>query len=216
MEPRAKSIRIGLFLLTGLGAMLAVALFLGRSRATFSRKVTLHAHFVNVSGLIEGAPVRLAGIDVGQVSRIDLVETSSGTRVRVDVTISGRWLDRVRADSVAELATMGLLGDMLVNVSLGSPTAPPARDGAFLRAREAPALADLFGAAGRALSSAEALTRTLETRTAELLSEENVRDLGRITRATAEITARVADGPGLAHALVGDRALADRVRALVA
>lgn len=216
MESRAKAVRIGLFLLVGLGAMLAVALFLGRSRGVFTRNVTLHADFVNVSGLIEGAPVRLAGIDVGQVRTIRLVETPSGTRVRVDLTVSGRWLDHVRVDSVAELATMGLLGDMLVNISLGSASAAPVEDGDALRAREAPALGELFGAAGRTLASAEALTKTLETRVDAVLTEDLARDVGRIARASAAITERIVEGPGLAHQLLADDALAARVEALLA
>ena len=59
--------KVGAFVLIALVSLVLVIGLAGRSRSLFSRKALLHTSFDNTSGLVVGAPVRLAGVDIGIV-----------------------------------------------------------------------------------------------------------------------------------------------------
>src|SRR5881628_4128799 len=103
-------IRIGSFILAGLGVFLAIIYLLGAQARYFERKHDLIAEFTEVGGLIEGATVRLAGVQIGRVTSVSLPPQPGG-KVRVDLTIGRRFSDRIRKNSVARIETQGLLGD---------------------------------------------------------------------------------------------------------
>ena len=61
-------VRIGAFILGGLLVFLAIIYLLGAQARYFERKYDLVAEFAEVGGLIEGATVRLAGVQIGRVT----------------------------------------------------------------------------------------------------------------------------------------------------
>src|SRR5712692_6996946 len=128
-------IRIGAFILVALGAFLAIIYMLGAQARYFERKYDLVAEFSEVGGLIEGATVRLAGVQIGRVTRVEL-PSQPGGKVRVKLTITRRFADRIRRNSEARIVTQGLLGDKLVEITLGSADSPPLSPGEHLTARE--------------------------------------------------------------------------------
>ena len=121
-------LRIGAFVLAALLVFLAIIYLLGAQARYFERKDTLLAEFTEVGGLIEGAAVRLAGVQIGRVTDV-VLPGEPGGKVRVTLTIARRFMGRIRRDSEARIVTQGLLGDKLVEITLGSPAAPPLRPG---------------------------------------------------------------------------------------
>ena len=91
---------------------------LGARARLFEPRYTIHAEFNEVGGLVEGATVRLAGVQIGRVTGVRL-PAEPGGKVRVDLTIGRQFANRVRKDSVARLETQGLLGDKIVELSVG-------------------------------------------------------------------------------------------------
>src|SRR5262245_1378137 len=136
-------IRIGIFILAGLGVFLAIIYLLGAQARYFERKYNLTAQFDEVGGLIEGATVRLAGVQIGRVTGVHL-PWEPGGKVSVTLTIARRFADRIRKDSEARIVTQGLLGDKLVEITIGSPGAPPLPPGAQLATREPFEMARVF------------------------------------------------------------------------
>src|SRR5215831_12128793 len=124
-------LRIGGFILAGLGVFLAIIYLLGAQARYFERKYDLIAEFTQVGGLLEGATVRLAGVQIGRVTKVELPPQPGG-KVRVTLTVARRFSDRIRKDSEVRIATQGLLGDKLVEISIGSPNQPPAQPGEYL------------------------------------------------------------------------------------
>src|SRR5258708_2438588 len=108
---------------------------LGARARLFESRYTVHADFTEVGGLNEGATVRLAGVQIGRVKRVNL-PAEPGGKVRVDLTIAKRFANRVRKNSVARIETQGLLGDRIVELSVGTAEAPPTKDGALVLARD--------------------------------------------------------------------------------
>ena len=166
-EPRQRTlqIRIGAFILAGLGVFLAIIYLLGAQARYFERKYNLVAEFGEVGGLIEGATVRLAGVQIGRVTDVALASEPGG-KVRVTLTIARAFADRIRADSEARIVTQGLLGDKLIEITMGSAASPPLPPGGRLIAREPVEMGRVFAEGADALAKinrlATALTGTVE------------------------------------------------------
>ncbi len=71
---RATDIKVGIFVTLGLVLLVASIFLIGQERRLFEEPAYLKALFPNVSGLKAGAPVRLAGYEIGIVSEIQLPE----------------------------------------------------------------------------------------------------------------------------------------------
>ena len=201
--------RVGVFVLVALAAFLGMIYALGARARLFEARYTIHAHFTEVGGLAEGATVRLAGVQIGRVSGVHLPGQPGG-KVRVDLTIARRYADRIRGDSVARIETQGLLGDKVVEVTVGSAAAPALRASEVLAARD-PAdfgrmLSEGAGTAKDVAGLAASLRKTAEAVNESKLIEE--------TTATVKKLGRVIDqverGGGWAHALLYEEPVALR------
>src|SRR5215467_15523459 len=98
----ALKFRVGLFVLIALATFLAGVYALGARARLFEARYTIHADFTEVGGLNEGATVRLAGVQIGRVKRVNL-PAEPGGKVRVDLSISRQFSNRVRRNSVARI-----------------------------------------------------------------------------------------------------------------
>ena len=114
---RAQKLRVGIFVLVSLLAFLGTIYALGARARLFESRYTIYAEFTQVAGLTEGATVRLAGVQIGRVSDIRL-SSEPGGKVRVEMTVARQYANRIRKDSVARIATQGLLGDKIVEERL--------------------------------------------------------------------------------------------------
>ena len=196
--------RIGLFVAASVALLFAAVILLGRSQALFAHRARLNASFENISGLVVGAPVRLAGVDVGIVETIRFDRDLAHKNVHVTLVVDRRYLDRIREDSVARLSSKGLLGDMIINISVGSAEAAPLRDGGTLRAQESEGLTEIIESVQEGIDEVRALTETVRGRIGLVVTDQLARDLGRIAHATAGVVENVESGHGLVHSLVYD------------
>src|SRR5215213_8353284 len=164
--PRSKAsislnqVRVGIFVLVGIAVLIFLVLNASGDINPFSRKLHLKARFSDANGLREGSEVRLAGVRVGKVERIVLLEPSpvpGAPRVEaqmiVDSTIDGRPAnERVRSDSQAQQGSPSLLGnEMLINITPGSAVGQPVQDGALLTSASANTVND-FATSGTDLA----------------------------------------------------------------
>jgi len=186
-RPFALQIRIGAFILAGLLVFVAIVYLLGAQARYFERKYDLIAEFTEVGGLIEGATVRLAGVQIGRVTGVTLPPEPGG-KVRVTLTIARRYADRIRRDSEVRIATQGLLGDKIIEISLGSPSSPPLRPGEMLTSKDSFEMQQMFKVGVETMQTVRELAASLKT-TAE-----------RVDRIAREVET----GKGLVHALVYD------------
>src|SRR5688572_29145149 len=122
-ERRRLSLVVGGFLLIAFAVGAWALLSLGTSAGLLEPRYRLVTYFEDVQGLVAGAPVRLAGKDVGQVEIVSFATLDDQRPpVRVVLQLERDVQDRVRSDSVASIGTIGLLGDKYVAVSMGSST----------------------------------------------------------------------------------------------
>ena len=218
-----KKLRVGVFVLVALAAFLGMIYALGAKSRLFEAKYTIHAEFSEVGGLAEGATVRLAGVQIGRVAGVEL-PSQPGGKVRVDLSIAKRFTDRVRKDSVARIETQGLLGDKIIEITIGSTKAPPIRPGEAIASKDPADLGQVVSEGAQTVKDVAALAASLRE-TAEGLKQSHlledasaaVANTRKVTDQVARIVSEVERGKGWANALIYQEPVAlQRLNAMVA
>ena len=155
-------LRVGLTLLFA-SITLAVLIFvMSGTGGWFTRKITLRSYFDNAGGLREGAPVRLAGVDIGNVTGIRIVGEKPMTPVEVTMKVNTKFKFNLRKDSVTLLSTAGVLGETYVDIDSSTASAAEARDGDTLAARNQPDIQDVVRASQGTLQNMDALLKRVD------------------------------------------------------
>ncbi|HLX36811.1 MAG TPA: MlaD family protein [Candidatus Binataceae bacterium] len=130
------TIRVGAIIAAGL-AIICFAIFsIGHGTRMLKRTDIIETHFHRINGLQSGAPVSLAGVNIGAVQSIGFPDDPHADYVVVKLWIVDTDLPRVRSDSVAQIDTMGLLGDKYIEISGGNPQSPSLAPGDVLAAQD--------------------------------------------------------------------------------
>ncbi|MEC8423090.1 MAG: MlaD family protein, partial [Myxococcota bacterium] len=132
---RRREVRVGIFVTSLLIVGAVMLFFVGGSTDLLERYYTLNGAWSDVSGLKEGAVVRLAGQDVGEVAAIRFSDDLGVKDVFVEMKVKERFQERIREDSEARIDTVGVLGDKYVAISMGDPDHPRLDDGAWINTR---------------------------------------------------------------------------------
>ena len=132
---RIKPWGIGLFLLVGFGFFTAILFLIGSQQKAFSKHFTVYAEFANVGGLIEGAKVRVSGLDAGEIKKIELPARPSG-RFRLKLQLEDKVQSLLRRDSMVSIETEGVVGDKFILIKKGSDEAEEVRAGSTLPSKE--------------------------------------------------------------------------------
>jgi phospholipid/cholesterol/gamma-HCH transport system substrate-binding protein len=213
---RKQRLRAAIFAFAAIAVLVAVILLLGRSQAVFSRKVALHATFSNTGGLIPGAEVRVAGVAVGIVRAIHFDKELQKKEVQVELAVGAEYMPRIRKDSVAQIASKGLLGDMIVDVTVGNADQPQLKDGDEITSAEASGLAQAVESVRHAIVQVDTLAADVDTHLKALITPQVTSDFGRVLHSAASVAERVEKGPGLLHAALYDKVLERQATGAVA
>ncbi|HLW76750.1 MAG TPA: MlaD family protein [Bryobacteraceae bacterium] len=93
------------------------------SQGFFKARSKLYTYMDDSAALAKGAPVRLNGFLIGQVSNVELTgSTQKGRIVRVTLDIDDKYLKQIPVDSQAEIAALNLLGTKYINIAKGLST----------------------------------------------------------------------------------------------
>jgi phospholipid/cholesterol/gamma-HCH transport system substrate-binding protein len=220
-------LRVGIFVLIAIAVLIFLILNASGDINPFSRKLHLKARFVDANGLREGSEVRLAGVTVGKVDKIILLEPSqvpSAPRVEaqmvIDSTIDGRPAnERIRSDSQAQQGSPSLLGnEMLINITPGTAMGQPVQDGAILPSSSSNTVND-FATSGTDLaqrlsklsdqiSDIVTSVKKGEGTMGRLFSDETLyNNLNATISETQDLMTRIRSGNGSAGRLINDPAL---------
>ena len=137
-----------LFLMSGTGGV-------------FTRRITLKSYFDNASGLRQGAPVRLSGVDIGNVSKIEIVSAKDKqqTPVEIIMKVSTRYKFNLRRDSMTSLDTAGVLGETYLDIDSSQAVGPEAQDGDTLATRIHPDFNEVVRSSQSTLENMDALLK---------------------------------------------------------
>lgn len=142
MEKRSVDLWVGIFVIVGFLAFLMLALKVGNfSFAGGVSTYQVKAHFDNIGGLKERAPVRSSGVTVGRVKSITLDTADFDALVLLD--IESRY--KFPKDTSAAILTSGLLGENYVGLIAGGASESLASVGEIKMTQDALVLENLIG-----------------------------------------------------------------------
>ncbi len=111
-------LKVGIFVFFGLIILMIFVLSIGGFK-TWSSGYHVKFVFNFINGVKIGAPVRFAGLDVGQVKQIKLIPID-GEKTRVEITGWVKKEVRIPVDSTVWVNTLGLLGEKYVEIIPGT------------------------------------------------------------------------------------------------
>ncbi len=144
--------RLGMFFAVALIAAVVLLELLG-GRGLFKTGMVVRARFGNIQELRVGDPVKMAGVEIGRIQKIQLAEG----RVEVHMQVSPEAM--VRTDSKATIKFIGLMGQNYIAVDFGSVGAPIAAQDALLESIDQADLNSLLAKLDKVASGVDGLTK---------------------------------------------------------
>jgi phospholipid/cholesterol/gamma-HCH transport system substrate-binding protein len=106
---------VGIFVVIGLLCVAYMTVKLGKVTLVGNNYYSLYAHFGSVSGLREGSPIEIDGIEVGRVERLTLDQEKQLALITLKIQKGVKVYD----DASAAIKTAGLIGDKFVKIDPG-------------------------------------------------------------------------------------------------
>src|SRR5271169_1585740 len=160
----------------------------------FTKKIILRAYVDNAGGLRVGAPVRLEGVDIGNVTRIRVVHDPKRVLAPVEVLmkITTKYEDTMNRGCEVQLTTAGVLGEVFVDMDCRGATGGPIQTGDELPTKDVPQLQDVVRAGQGTLQNVDTLVKRLDS-----------------------IISYIQSGKGSIGKVIYDQALFDRANAML-
>jgi phospholipid/cholesterol/gamma-HCH transport system substrate-binding protein len=205
-----RDLAVGVFIIVGL-ALFATGIFLiGNRHEAFAKYVLLYTEFADLGGISKGSKVQVAGMDAGQVTKIDVPQSPSG-RFRVKMKIDEQFAGLVRTDSFVSVDTEGVVGNTFLTIHPGSPGAPIAGSESILNGKAPVNVADLLSHGLVLMNDADATLKQLGGKIDVALDGVN----GAVINANDLLTG-LKEGRGPAGMLLRDENLASHLRETMA
>jgi len=224
-------LKVGIVILLAIAGILVAIMNLNEGMGLFTRGTTFRAYLSDSQGIKVGAPVRMNGVDIGNVKHVG-IETGKG-QVEIRFTVNNEVRPLLHQDAAVLIRPMGLLGDKYLDLLPGSLAQPLLPNGAVLSGRGE---ADITSVAGNATTTLQSVDQTLRelhvilaninegkgtagklindpalyNQTAQLIHK-----IDALTDKTSQLLAKVESGDGTLGKLMTDHALYDRATTAV-
>ena len=164
-----------------------------------------------MQGLQGGAPIWLAGKEIGRVEEIRFDPDDRSVPVLAVLALDESVRELVRADSVASIGTIGVLGDSYIELSVGSAGEPVLADGDSVRTLTPVNMNQAMAKATAAADSIRELSENLNSAVEAFTQADGgaklsgaVDDVATAVKAATDAIVAVRDGKGLLHRLIYD------------
>src|SRR5215475_9246949 len=216
--PRTRShswseLKIGALMIIAVGITALSVFLLTGGKGFFWQRYYLKTLFTNVAGLKPGSPVRLAGVEVGDVNTVSL----SGDQVEVVFQVNKAYRDRITTNSVARLGSVSVLGESAVDITPSSTGTPIPEWGLVPQGKPAAQLSDITDQASQGITQLSGLIQDLRTgkgTAGKLLTDEQLYvELNRFVGSANALTTSIQQGKGTLGKLVNDPKVAEELEA---
>lgn len=126
--------KLGILVSTSLALLIISMYYIGNKSHLFSKTKTVYAVFKNVDGLRSGNNVRFAGIDIGNVSKVAIVNDST---IVIEIEIEDNASQYITKNSIAKIGSDGLMGNKIVNISPSNIHSSPINNNDTLKSETA-------------------------------------------------------------------------------
>ena len=113
MQRSRVNVAVGMFVILGMLALAYLSIRLGHIDLFGGSGYTINVSFPTVGGLKPGSSVEFAGVEVGRVERIGLVNYEAHVVLRINGDV------QLQDDSIVSIKTKGLIGEKFIRISPG-------------------------------------------------------------------------------------------------
>ena len=185
-------LKVGLMIVVALAIMIFAVVKLGQAANLFEERYELVAFVPNASGLVEGGQVTVAGQLAGSIKKIEFLPPDADTsrNLRITMELSEQLQPQVRENSYAKIRTLGLLGNKVLDISVGTPQVAALEPGDTVK-----------------------VSASLDYEAVIAQASGAVGDLVELTHDLREITGGIVRGEGTVGQLLTSRTLYDQLTA---
>jgi phospholipid/cholesterol/gamma-HCH transport system substrate-binding protein len=198
--------KVGFFFLLGI-VILGIMLEAGEKWNPFEKKLEYNTYLTSVTGLKVGDPVRLAGVDVGRILKINIIDG----KIRIDFDVKPGTV--IKTDTIASLRLTNLLGGQFLGLSFGSPEAALLSPGGTVKGKDVANIDNIVENVGELTEDTRVFINDLNKNQKEVMVkistilDENRGYLQGAIKNIDSITAKLDHGEGSLAMLLNDRAL---------
>ena len=219
-------LKIGILAIAALTILVFLIFLMTGANNPFSDKFDLFVYFPDSAAMTEGSVVRLNGILVGKVKRIELTGSSDAKRtVRMVLEIDHRYLSNIPKDSEVGFSAENVLGTKYLNIQRGQSREPIKPD-AEIKARDDKDFMEMLRSAYPLLDSMQSILTRVDRMVAQLESgkgsigkllydQELYNKVNAILEDFQKVTHALASGQGTLGALLYDESLYYEIRGTV-
>jgi phospholipid/cholesterol/gamma-HCH transport system substrate-binding protein len=150
--------KLGMFVVVGILLFIVIIYVIGINRNLFGSNFILNSQFKNVSGLKVGSNVRLSGINIGTVSKIEFITDSL---VLVRLLIKDEVQQYIKIDALASIGSDGLVGDKVLIIEPGSYSKSVVKDNGIIASNSTIEIEDVMKSIKKSAENAEIITNEL-------------------------------------------------------
>jgi len=163
---RTAGLFVGVAVLGFIGSLFSVA----ARQGWFDRKIYYSTTFLNADGVHPGTSVQIAGLNAGNVEEVEL---NKDNHIQVSFYILGKFEGKVRSDSEAQLVRPFVIGERVLDLSMGSDMAGPLIAGSEIKSQETVDLMTVMSGRnlGTYLSTMGQMTESLKSLAEALLNK---------------------------------------------
>ena len=158
-QVRWAQLRVGITVIIAIFTLCVLIFLMSGTTGLFTKKLTVFVYEANAEGIRVGAPVRLQGVDIGNVVGISVVPSHGASPVEIKMKISGKFQSMVHKDAKATLTTAGVLGETFVDIDSRTAKSGAIQDGDTLPSKETPQFEDVVVASQTTLENIDVLLK---------------------------------------------------------
>lgn len=198
--------KVGFFFVLAL-ILLGAMLEIGEKWNPFDKKTPYKTYLTTVTGLKVGDPVRLAGVNVGKINSIKVLDSN------VEIAFEVAPATKIKTDTVASLRLTNLLGGQFLSLSFGSAGAPDLEAGGTVKGKDSANIDIIVDTVSDVVKDAKVLISDLNRnqnqvmKKISLILDDNRANLADTIANFKSITTKIDSGDGSLALLLNDKKL---------
>ena len=163
-QVRWSQLRVGLTVIFASVALAILIFLMTGTTGLFTKKIMIRSYVDNAGGLRVGAPVRLEGVDIGNVTGIRVVRDALRKVAPVEILmkITTKYANTMGPDCEVSLTTAGVLGEVFVDLDCRQSKGGSLQNNSELRTRDVPQLQDVVRASQGTLQNVDTLVKRMD------------------------------------------------------
>ncbi|HJU04666.1 MAG TPA: MlaD family protein [Nitrospiraceae bacterium] len=153
-------VKIGIVVVLALAMLIVMIMNLEEGMGLVSRQTRFRAVVDHTQGLKVGGPVRLNGVDVGNVREIGIAKDDA--RVEILFSVATHVAPHIRADASVSIRPLGLLGDKFLDILPGTSSQPSMSQGGVLIGKAEPDVSGLASDASATMGNVNAALQDIQ------------------------------------------------------